>query len=357
MELTTTIVFFAVAFGLALCAMPIIIKIAKQLNYVEENNERKLHTEKVSSFGGIGILAAFVGAILLVMKPGLDSPVMVFALAIPLFALSLMDDVFHIGVTIRFVVQALMGLALYEMGFQILLFDGFWFLNLGATTLFIMLMINAFNLIDGINGLAGGFGLIGSVVFGTLLANHGSYELALACFAYAGAMLGFLGFNFGKKARIFMGDNGSTVLGFFMAVMVLGIFKAEGTSDDVFSSSAWLVVLAVVSVPMADVFKVMTFRMAHFRSPFSPDRTHIHHLFTDGLLSHPMACAIMHGWTLLLVGIAIYFPLVFTVTTIIIAAMGPYTLAYSLRILGNTLASRELDKTADGVSADTVASQ
>ncbi|MCF8245178.1 MAG: undecaprenyl/decaprenyl-phosphate alpha-N-acetylglucosaminyl 1-phosphate transferase [Saprospiraceae bacterium] len=351
MELSTTITSFAVAFGLALAAMALTIKISKQLNIIEPNNDRKTHTEKVSSFGGVGIFAAFFGAVLLVMQPGLGSPVMVFALAIPLFAISLVDDLFHIGVTIRFVVQALMGLALHEMGFQIHLFGDIWLLNLGATTFFIMLMINAFNLIDGINGLAGGFGLIGSFVFGILLANHGAYELAFACFAYAGAILGFLGFNFGKKARIFMGDNGSTVLGFFMSVMVLGIFKAEGTSASIFSSNSWLVVLAVVCVPMVDVFKVMSFRLANFNSPFSADRTHIHHLFTDGLLTHPMACAILHGWTLLLVGLAMVFPWVFTLPTIVIAAMGPYILGYSLRVVGKALASSGLDKTADGVDA------
>ncbi len=357
MDSTTTIVFLSVAFVLSLGVMPILIRFAQKRNLLEQNNERKLHTEKVSNFGGIGILGAFLCSMLLIVQPEWDDQIVVFAFCIPLFLLSLMDDLYNVGVTLRFVVQALLGLGLYEMGYQILLFDGLWMLNLGATIFFIMLMINAFNLIDGINGLAGGFGLIGCIVFGVLLAEHGSFELAMASFAYAGAILGFLFFNYGKKARIFMGDNGSTVLGFFMSVLVLGIFKAEGTTAMVFSSSAWLVVLAVVSIPVIDVFKVMSFRLAHFRSPFSPDRSHIHHLFTDGLLSHPMACAVLHGWTMLLVGLAIYFPTFLTVTTIAIAAAGPYILGYSLRVLGKALASKDLGEVVDDVPTNTVSSQ
>ncbi len=309
--------------------MPVIIHLAEKRGVFEENDERKTHTERVSSFGGVGIMVAFTMPILLLIYSGTNSPVAAFGLAIPLFAISLLDDIVGLKVTLRFAVHAAIGLTLYNMGFSVIHWAGLPLLNAGATVLFTILLINAYNLIDGINGLSGGLGVIGCLVFGTVLSFRGEYDMALACFSFAGALLGYLSYNFGKKALIFMGDNGSTVLGFLTALMSMAILRDEETGAATGNNLA--IVLAVVSIPVADVFKVAIMRAYRGKSPFSPDRTHIHHLYTDHLLSHPTACLLLFGWTLVMVTLAILLPVAYAFQVLVVLSVVPYLLARALR--------------------------
>ena len=324
MTFMTLIGFFLVAMAATVSILPLIIRFAREKDLVEQTDERKIHTERVSNLGGIGIFSGFALTLLWLLQPGLESPVRVFILGLPLLLLGVIDDLYKVGVTTRFILQALLGVILFEMGFQISLMEGAWLFNYAATVLFLMLLINAFNFIDGINGLAGGLGVIGSVVFGSILGRKGDTELAMACFTYAGSLFGFLGFNFGKKARIFMGDNGSTVMGLFMAIMVLSVIKSAHSTGEVVS---WQVLSGVIVIPVVDIFKVASFRVFRLRSPFSPDRTHIHHLLTDGGLSHPAACGVLLGWNLILVFLAMFRPDIFTLPMTVVAVLVPYLLA------------------------------
>jgi UDP-GlcNAc:undecaprenyl-phosphate GlcNAc-1-phosphate transferase len=142
-------------------------------------------------------------------------------------------------------------------------------------------------------------------------------------------LVGYLNYNFGKKAFIFMGDNGSTVLGYLTAVMAMAILNSEDTGTT--SISNYALVLAVVSVPIADVFKVAVMRAMKGKSPFSPDRTHIHHLYTDKLLSHPTACLLLFGWTLAQVVLAVVLPSTYSLQVVALMTIVPYLLAKALR--------------------------
>ncbi len=337
METTIYLAFAAAACIMSLGIMPVIIHLAKKRGIFEENDDRKTHTEKVSSFGGIGIMVAFTVPILLLIYSGTNSPVAAFGLAIPLFAISLLDDVFGLRVALRFAVHAAIGLTLYQMGFTVIELKGLPLLNAGATVVFTILLINAYNLIDGINGLSGGLGVIGCFVFGTVLSIRGEHDMALACFSFAGALLGYLSYNFGKKALIFMGDNGSTVLGFLTAVMAMAILRGEEAGD---SGTNLALVLAVISVPSVDLFKVAIMRAYRSKSPFSPDRSHIHHLFTDNLLSHPTACLLLFGWTLVMVGLAFVLPGAYAFKVLIVITVVPYLLARALRSTNNLIDSQ-----------------
>lgn len=305
MDLLIYLAIFSVAFATCLGIIPAIIRWAAKNGLAEENNERKIHLEKVSNLGGIGIVIGTICAILLVLQPAFSSPIMAFALGLPLMLLGIADDQFHVGVTTRLVIQAVLTALLYEMGFQIELVEGWWLFNLGTTIFFVLLLINAYNFIDGINGLAGGLGAISSVAFGVLLAMKGNLEMSLACFAFTGGLLAFLCFNFGKKAKIFMGDNGSTVLGFYLAVMILTLLQPTANGE---AQYHWSLIFAPVLLPVADLFKVALFRVGRMQSPFWGDRTHIHHLFTDGGLSHPAACLVLYGWTVFGLCLALWVP-------------------------------------------------
>jgi UDP-N-acetylmuramyl pentapeptide phosphotransferase/UDP-N-acetylglucosamine-1-phosphate transferase len=328
MNLSLYLLGTSAALAIALGCLPLIIGLAKKRGLFEENNERKTHPEQVSSFGGVGIMVAFAIPMIFMVHDGASSQLIAFSLALPLFAIGLFDDVAGVKVAVRFAVQAAVGLALYRLGFKVLNLGGLWPLEAAATTLFTMLLINAYNLIDGINGLAGGLGALASTVFGVALAAKGQHEMALACFLYVGAVVGYLRFNFGKTAQIFLGDNGSTVMGFFMALMAMSVL---GTEKSAGAGSSMALVLATVSVPVADLFKVAFFRALRKQSPFRPDRSHIHHLFTDKMLTHPAACAVLYGWTLALVCLAAFLPAFFPLPTVLLMTIVPYLIAKALR--------------------------
>jgi UDP-GlcNAc:undecaprenyl-phosphate/decaprenyl-phosphate GlcNAc-1-phosphate transferase len=337
MEIAIYLVFTAAACILSFGIMPFIIRLAEKRGVFEENNERKTHTERVSSFGGIGIMAAFAMPMLLLVLSGKSNSVAAFGLAIPLFVISLFDDIYGLKVAIRFAAHAAIGLALYQMGFSIVLWQGQPLLSAGATMLFTMLLINAYNLIDGINGLSGGLGVIASLAFGTVLSLRGEFEMALACFSFAGALLGYLHYNFGKKALIFMGDNGATVMGYLTALMAMIVLNGEGGLVAGKSNNNLALVLAVVAIPVIDVFKVALMRAVNGKSPFHPDRTHIHHLFTDNLFSHPTACALLYGWTLFLVVLSVMLPSLFAFQLVAALTIVPYLMAKAFRLTNNLL--------------------
>lgn len=328
MDITIYFAFLAIALIIALGIMPLIINLAKHKGFYEANDERKTHTERVSSFGGVGIFLAFMLPVLVLVEPNSFSPILAFGLAVPLFIVSLLDDVYSLRVAIRFSVHAAIGLALYQLGFSVANFEGLPIINAGATIIFTIALINAYNLIDGINGLAGVLGVISSVVFGVVLGMRGEHQLALACFAYTGALLGYLAYNFGKKAQIFMGDNGSTVMGLLTATMAMAVLKSDASAG---FGASFPIVLAVVSVPLVDMFKVSLLRVLRKRSPFSPDRTHLHHLLTDNLLSHPAACTVLASWTIVQVCLASFLPAVFSFQTVAVLTIVPYLMVNGLR--------------------------
>ncbi len=333
MDFVSAIAFFSIAFISSAGLMPLVIKYARKKGLTEENNARKTHQEKVSNLGGTSIFAGCALTVFFILQPDTGSPVMAFALGLPLLLLGILDDIFKVGITTRLVLQAVLAAVLFEMGFQFVLLEDFWLINLAATVLMVLMLINAYNFIDGINGLAGGLGLVASVFFGYLLTSKGAIEIALVCFAYAGSLLGFLSFNFGKKARIFMGDNGSTVLGFFMAIMILANMEpGDGVTSE---ASNWPLLLSAVAIPVADIFKVALFRFLRQESPFKADRTHIHHLLTDRAISHPAACGVLVGWTILTMVVCNYLPEVLQWQFVLAAMSMPYLLALGISLVKN----------------------
>lgn len=313
------------AFVCTAACTTLIIGYARKKGLVEENNERKTHREKVSSLGGVGIFSGFLLTIAIILQPEIDSPSMVFALGIPLFLVGLFDDMLHAGVVTRLVMQAVLAAFLFDMGFQFVLIEDAWLLNMGATIALVVIFVNAYNFIDGINGLAGGIGASSGLILGAMLAEKGESEMALACFAYTGSLLGFLVFNLSKKAKIFMGDNGSTVLGFYMACIVLATLKGEPVSQA--REDLWPVLFCLVSVPVVDAFKVSIFRILRGESPFEADRSHIHHLLTDGALSHPAASTLLIAWTALSTTLTFYLPAAFKWQFALASIAVPYLVA------------------------------
>lgn len=152
-------------------------------------------------------------------------------------------------------------------------------------------IINAFNLIDGIDGLAGSLTLIGSVSFSFLFYVIDEPQWSVISLIYAGAIIGFLFHNV-HPAKIFMGDSGSTVSGFFLGTMAL-IFIREAAFTDtstIFTNSAPIIAMSILSIPLFDMLRVFIVRLKKGKSPLHPDRMHIHHILEGKGLTHTWIC-------------------------------------------------------------------
>jgi UDP-N-acetylmuramyl pentapeptide phosphotransferase/UDP-N-acetylglucosamine-1-phosphate transferase len=169
------------------------------------------------------------------------------------------------------------------------------------TILIIAGITNAYNLIDGIDGLAGGLGFMSLIIIGLFLTLSGDANIALIAFALAGGLLGFLYYNF-NPARIFMGDTGSLVLGFVIAVLTVRLIQFNTTGSFKLIQHAPVFGLSLVMIPVFDTLRVFATRIWRGRSPFDPDKTHIHHLLTNNGWSHNFAAKLIcaaHGLILI----------------------------------------------------------
>jgi UDP-N-acetylmuramyl pentapeptide phosphotransferase/UDP-N-acetylglucosamine-1-phosphate transferase len=152
----------------------------------------------------------------------------------------------------------------------------------------LIVVINAFNLIDGVDGLAGSLGLLTMLVFGTYFYYIGLTAYALLALSLGGSLAAFLIFNF-NPAKIFMGDSGSLLLGLVNAILVIKFIAVADSSTAVAMlpvGSSVALGVAILMVPLADTLRVFSIRITQGRSPFSPDRNHIHHLLLDRGLNH-----------------------------------------------------------------------
>ena len=271
--------------------IPVIIKWAKSNQIVDQNDERKLHKEVVSPLGGMAIWPAII---ILSLLMGYINTFLLGGMAL-LWLISLIDDVSDgVAPYLRLLVQIIAAFLAFIGGIQLNEAWAIW-INMPLTILFIVWMINAFNFIDGINGLAGSLGVVASVVLGGGLLLIGDFKMAIFSFMIVGGLLAFLRFNFGHHARIFMGDNGSAVLGMALAVQSLQLINFGSDFN-----SHLLIVLAVVGIPFFDLLRVVLIRVSQYKSPFRPDRNHIHHLLVDYGMSMPNSSIFIVGWQLTL---------------------------------------------------------
>ena len=286
----------ALSFFVTLVALPAIIRVAEEKGLYDLPDARKLHTRAIASLGGVGIFLGFSLALLLTISTK-SSPEFqyYFAAATVIFFLGIKDDILILSPLKKFLVQVAASAILIHLGgLRIDSMHGL--LGIGAlpqaaslalTYSTMIVVINAFNLIDGVDGLAGSLGLLTMAVFGAYFYYTGFTSYALLAVAMGGSLAAFLMFNF-NPAKIFMGDSGSLLLGLVNAILVIKfIGVADGSAATVLPVGSPVVVgIAILMVPLADTLRVFSIRIAQGRSPFSPDRNHIHHLLLDRGLNH-----------------------------------------------------------------------
>jgi len=284
-----------IAFTITFLAIPVIIKVAERKKLFDLPDERKIHQTPIPSLGGLGFFAGFIIACLITIQFS-NAPEFqyFFAAAFVIFFLGLKDDILVISPIKKFIGQVLAAfLIIYKGEMQIKSMHGFLgiyelpeMFSLLLTYFTFIVIINSFNLIDGVDGLAGSLGLMATTVFGFYFLQVNLIPYAILAFALAGSLVAFLIFNF-QPAKIFMGDTGSLLIGLVNAILVVKFINVADVADAKFPvESAPAIGFAILMIPLLDTLRVFGIRMIHQRSPFSPDRNHVHHLMLDKGLSH-----------------------------------------------------------------------
>lgn len=218
-----------------------------------------------------------------------------------LMAIGIMDDLKNLSARYKFALQIAVALLIAFSGVRLTSFNGLFGIyelpltaQYSFTVLAIVGITNAFNLIDGIDGLAGGLGFMSLIILGIFLTLCGDSNNAVIAFALSGGLLGFLYYNF-NPAKIFMGDTGSLVLGFVIAVLCIRLIQLNIGIPSPILPHAPVFALSVVAIPVFDTLRVFALRIWSGRSPFSPDKNHIHHLLTNNGWSHSFAAKLLCG--------------------------------------------------------------
>lgn len=301
-----------------------VLKIAKNKNLVDNPEARKLQKEPVPVLGGIAVfwgMAAgmFVGAAaasaLVWVRIGTVIPI-VFSMALMLYVGAL-DDILGLSPRSRLFIEIVALLCLiYTSGISANSLHGLWGVETIRWWFAVPLsvfagvgIINAVNMIDGVNGLSSGMCIVCCLLFGAIFIMAGDIPNVVLAFVMVAALIPFFMHNvFGNTSRMFIGDAGTMMMGILLTWFTLCILNRNTTA--VF----WIngnevnmiaIALAILSIPVFDTLRVMIWRIRHGKNPFHADKTHLHHVFIYMGVSHSMTALIEIVIDLLMVGIAV----------------------------------------------------
>ncbi len=287
------------AFLITYFSIPVIIKVAKDKRLFDEPDERKVHKTVIPTLGGIGIFAGFIVAALMGTPLGVNAEFQYFvAAAIVIFFLGLKDDILVLSASKKFIGQLIAagiiikfgGITLNNMHGFLGIYEIPYYASVALTFFTIIVITNSFNLIDGVDGLAGSLGILTSLVFGLYFYFAGASQIAYAVMAFslAGSIIAFLIYNF-SPAKIFMGDTGSLLLGLINSIFVIHFISiSDNVANPISLQAAPALGFAILMIPLFDTLRVFSLRILKRRSPFSPDRIHVHHFLLDLGFSHRM---------------------------------------------------------------------
>lgn len=275
-------------------------KAAKKIGLVDKPNERKHHTGQIPLVGGISVFVTMLLALLL-MPDLLLLPQLYLGCALVLVIVGAIDDRYDISFKVRLVIQAVVSMVMIVLGERSLhnlgyLLGGFIGseealhlpepVSMLVTVFAVIGAINAFNMVDGIDGLLGGLASVTFGGLGILFYLNGMQGFALFCGLLVTAMLPYimlnLGFPFGRRYKVFMGDAGSIFIGFTVIWLLIVASQGERATAIRPVTALWLIAL-----PLMDMVCIMIRRIRKGQSPFKPDREHLHHICQRlGLSSH-----------------------------------------------------------------------
>ncbi len=301
---------FGLAFILVLLVIPLIIKWSKRKSILDQPDHRKLHTIPIPTLGGLAIAFGFLMNFIF-WYDGMQS-ITLFVAIVLLVCTGVVDDIKGLSSARKYLLQLIASIIVVTGGVQIESFYGFLGINELPVVVSYMLtiflisgLVNAFNLIDGIDGLAGGLAFINAIVFVLFFVVLEDWYGAILAASLGGGLLAFLRYNF-NPASIFMGDTGSMVIGFMMAVLGVRLINTIPDVSSPFNShDLMLVAFGVLLLPAYDTIRVFIVRLSKKQSPFKPDQKHIHHLLIQTGSNHRQSALILYVSNLVVIGSAL----------------------------------------------------
>ena len=296
---------FLVAALIAFALTPLVRRIALRVDAVDKPDQRRVNVIPIPRGGGVAVAASFIAVVLaftwlndtfdfVVVPTTVDGPTLIALLLGGALAavFGVLDDYFDLRARWQFAAQLVLALLAVGLGVtievlsnplgpELIRLEGF--VAAGFTILWIVGMLNSINFIDGLDGLSSGVVFIAAITLGLIsLTLASQLYVAILCFVLAGALLGFLRYNF-HPATVFVGTSGVMFMGYTLAVLsIVGTAKIA-------------VALLVLAVPIIDAFWIIVRRVAQGRSPFSPDRGHLHHRLLDVGLSHRQTVLLIYA--------------------------------------------------------------
>lgn len=299
------------ALGITWSSIPVIRIITTERNLSDSPIKRSSHKTPTPTFGGVGIFAGtMIGYMFWNFNDEGYLMHKIFASTIILFFLGIKDDIFALNPGKKAISQILVA-SLVVVGSDLRVSNFFgvfgiheipYLISVIFTIFLIVALINAFNLIDGIDGLSGGIGMIASGGFALWFMLNGYWSMAALGISLSASLLAFLRFNYSITSKIFMGDTGSMIVGFWVGIMALYFIEVNVTNTNPNSVyvTAPLIAIALLSVPVFDTLRVFSIRLIRGKSPFKADRLHFHHLLIDLDIPHHWVSVILYSFTIIL---------------------------------------------------------
>ncbi len=286
--------------------IPAVIRVAREKHLLEEPNGRSSHVQKTPCLGGIAIFASLAIVFLLVahLYPATAGKShLILPSLIILFFIGLKDDILVIDPYKKLVAQLiaaglLIACANVRIGSLFGLFGVYelpYLVSFALTVFIFVVVINSYNLINGVDGLAGSLGVLSALAFGVYFYTIGLAWATVLCATLIGSLLSFLSFNFSARNKVFMGDSGSLIVGFVLAILAITFIQVNETSNLYPISNAPTVAVILLAIPLFDALRVFSQRMIAGRAPFRADRNHVHHFLVDSGLSHGQTTLVLSG--------------------------------------------------------------
>lgn len=303
------VISMVLSFAITWRSIPVIINICNLKGLMVDPIKRSSHETPTPTFGGVAIFAStLIGYMLWNFNDEGFLLHKVFAGLVILFFLGIKDDLFALDALKKLGSQVLVAiLVVVGSDLRITSFFGIFgiyelpYIVSAAFTIFLIVaLINSFNLIDGVDGLSGGIAMIASAGFALWFALNNEWSLACLGFSMSASLLGFLRYNFSPTNKIFMGDTGSLIVGFVVAVLAIKFvqFNVFNTNPNSVYRNAPVIAIILLSVPIFDTLRVFGLRIIKGKSPFKADRLHLHHLMVDNGLSHIATSFILYFATI-----------------------------------------------------------
>ena len=312
------------SFLLTFYTIPTVVKISRRKNLMDEPGVRSSHLRKIPNLGGIAIFYSLAVCASVFAFELFELYKFLFASLVILLYIGVMDDIVVMRAYKKLLAQIIVA-SLMVIGSDVRIRSFFglfgiyelnYFFSVAMSIFTFIVLINAFNLIDGIDGLAGGYSILCSAMFGISYYRLGEYNYPLVVLSgvIIGSVIGFLYFNLSnyRDNKIFMGDTGSMILGFllaFTAICFVDIFidKKLPEIPRYYLQSAPAIAMAILILPIIDTLNVFIIRISAGKSPFIADKNHIHHSLLRLGLTHRESTVYILFCYLLIVSVAYFF--------------------------------------------------